>query len=70
MRAKGMEDLAAFSAREIKRATLELRKSVWLTRSTFPSDVTGRPDPFALHRQPSSSNFFASSKFALLLATF
>ena len=34
------------------------------------SQVIGRPDPFALHKQPSNLNFFASSKFALLLVTF
>ena len=28
---------------------LGLRKSVWQSRSTFPSSVAGHPDPFALH---------------------
>ena len=37
---------------------LELLKSVWRTCSTLPSDVAGRPDSFALHRQPSFLNFF------------
>ena len=37
---------------------LGLRKSVWRIRLTFPSAVASHPDPFALHRQPLSSNFF------------
>ena len=40
------------------------------TRSTFSSAVAGRPDPSALHTQSLSYEFSASSKFALLLATF
>ena len=35
-----------------------LHKSVWQIRLTFPSAVAGRPDPFALHRQPPYLNFF------------
>ena len=41
--------------------------SVWRTHSTFSSAVAGHPDHFALNRHPLSWNFFASSKFALLL---
>ena len=39
------------------------------TRSTVSSDDFGHPDPFLLHKQPSSLNFCAISKSALLLAS-
>ena len=34
-----------------------LCKIILRTRSTISSDVFGRPDPFLLHKQPSSLNF-------------
>ena len=47
-----------------------LCKSVWRIPSTFPSAVAGRPDPFALHRQPSSSNFFFQLQICFAVGEF
>ena len=49
---------------------LGLRKSVWRIRSTFPFAVAGRPDPFAGHRQPLSSNFFFQLQICFVVGDF
>ena len=45
MRPKGMEDLAAFSAREIMRAAAEERERVFLCRETVRVNVGGKAIP-------------------------
>ena len=45
MRPKGMEDLAAFSAKEVKRAAAEEKERVFLCRRTMRVKVRGKAIP-------------------------
>ena len=49
---------------------LGLCKSVWQIPSTFPFAIAGRPNPFALHRQRSASNFFFQLQICFAVGDF